>query len=148
MTFATTVRFLLSALLVGTSTVAIAECVGLRQLQDAAKPQPPGVTAFFKTFFDRNPPCSAAKVIFKEMTKERKPADFRLQVEERKDAQREQADLEKALAKPAVRQLLEDAKRDNDDENVRLGFEAAILFDQGFFGASSLKTRLLRERLQ
>lgn len=136
---------ILLATLIAIPLFARAECVGLKELQAANKDS--SLIALIAKYLASNPPCGAAKAVLMKIMNTQRNADFRLEPPRPYDAKQAQLNLDKALLVPRVKKRMDEAQGEADPE-LRLALEATILFDEGFFGASDLKTRQLKEVLK
>ncbi len=121
-------------------------CTGLMQISANT---PKATSELVTSFFSKNPPCASAKMIVDMiLNPDKRIGGRKLEGDKPFNMREAQANLDAALKIPEVNAKITRARQEIADENVRLAYEAAVLDDEGFYGARELKLQQLMQRIR
>jgi len=127
------------------SPAALAQkCVGLMQIPPNASSS---LIAFFNSFMASNPPCGSGKAVLNRIVSRDKTGGRKLEPDKPLDTKKAQANLDAALADPAIKARIDKARAEIRDESVLLAYEAAVFDDEGYYDARELRVQQLLQRI-
>lgn len=135
-------------LLCGTSAFA-QDCKGLQALNLKAKGSTLGnlVSAIMG---NKSEPieCGSLESVLASVAKTHKAGGRKLEEDRPFNLQEAQANLAEAQSEPLVKRRLEQIRKNVQDANQRLLYEAATLDEEGYYGARDLRIRQLQQQLK
>ncbi|AOE84160.1 hypothetical protein [Pseudomonas sp. TCU-HL1] len=141
-----------AALLILGSTASGQDCKGLSALQAEG-----GVAAtnplqqLFKALMGDSKAradCGSLTSVLDSVVNTRKTGGRKLEEDRPFNPSEAQANLADAQSDPAVQQRLDQVRKEVPDSNQRLVYEAAILDEEGYYGARDLRIRQLQQQLK
>jgi len=137
-------KLVIATLLLPASLTAMAQdCKGLHDL--------PTALTRLAISVENEPPqteCGSLTSVFNRLASTHKVGGRKLEEDRPFDAQAAQADLAKAQADPEVRPRLEKIHKEVTDPTRRLVYEAAVLDDEGYYGARDLRINQIKQQLK
>lgn len=125
------------------------ECKGLSELQKAKRQTG---EEFFKSIYAwataASVDCSSFSSVVAKVVHDNPTSGKRLEKEKPFDPKEAEANLNTALADPAIQARLNKLKQAVPDENGRLFLEAAIFDEEGYYPARELRILQLREKMK
>ncbi|KIY42253.1 MULTISPECIES: hypothetical protein [unclassified Pseudomonas] len=138
-------KLCIAMLLLPASTAAMAQdCKGLQDL--------PAHLAKLAAQTTENGPaqsdCGSLASVFSRLASTRKVGGRKLEEDRPFNAQAAQSDLASAEADPEVRPRLEKIRKEVTDPTQRLVYEAAVLDEEGYYGARDLRINQIKQQLK
>ena len=131
-------------------TYAGDDCVGLSKVLPATPLQKSFIEAVID-LWKSNPDkasCSSYASVADAAINGNKISGRRLEDKKELNIAQAQANLDKALADPAIRKRIEAVNEQVSDDKVRMYLEAVILDEEGFYGARNLRIKQLGDKLK
>lgn len=148
----TTLNLCAATLLLCTTTVFGQDCKGLKDLQ--ANGGVSSSNAFMHLLNavwgddQARADCGSLTSVLDSVANRKKIGGRKLEEDRPFDPNEAQANLVEAQSDPAVRQRLEQIRKDVPDSNQRLLYEAAILDEEGYYSARDMHIRQLQQQLK
>jgi hypothetical protein len=134
-------RITITACLISSAPAWAGEsCPGLAQLQNMLRASASGKGPAVA--------CGSWTTVVGRILRTDRPGGRRLENERPLDVREAQRNLDSALKSPEVREKMEQLRREVQDDNLRLAYEAAILDDEGYYLARDLRIQQLSERIK
>jgi hypothetical protein len=92
--------------------------------------------------------CNSLAAVADKIINRKKTGGRRLEQDKPLNVAEAQANLDKALQDPAIRARVEKLKTEVADENARLVYQAAVMDEEGYYGARDLLIQQLLQRTQ
>lgn len=137
-------KLVIATLLLPASVTAMAQdCKGLHDL-------PNDLTRLVQSVQNEPPQteCGSLTLVFDRLASTRKVGGRKLEEDRPFNAQAAQADLAKAQGDPEVRPRLEKIRKEVTDPTRRLLYEAAVLDEEGYYGARDLRINQIKQQLK
>jgi hypothetical protein len=115
-------------------------CVGLLDLQK-----------YFSVTTPSNGPtvaCGSISTVVAKIINRNRTSGRKLEDDKPLNLAEAQKNLAAAMRDPNVRRRIEQSRRNIQDENLRLVYEAAILDEEGYYHARDLRVQQLSERVK
>jgi hypothetical protein len=133
-------RLTLTTLLLATSPMSMAEnCRGLQDIGTKAQQYEDN---------EAQADCGSLMSVLDRLFNTRKTGGRKLEEDRPFNVQAAQTDLAKAQADPEVRARLEKLRRTVADPTRRLVYEAAVLDEEGYYGARDLRINQIKQQLK
>ncbi|MGZ5147441.1 MAG: hypothetical protein ACXWCP_28225 [Burkholderiales bacterium] len=129
---------LIAAALLGSSIASAGECTGSVDLQNYLHAKAPSILVG----------CGSLMTIVDRFMHRARKSGRRLEDDQPLNTSEAQATLNAALRDAAIRRRIEQMRREVQDENMRLAYEAAILDEEGYYNARDLRIMQLSDRLK
>lgn len=123
------------------------ECRGLSDLQSSS---PASNELFRAVNADKAPPtdCGTLTSVWGSLMNTGRTGGRKLEEDRPYNPSQAQANYAQAQADPDVRQRLDAVGKEVSDGNLRLLYQAAILDEEGYYGARDMLVRQLRQQLK
>ena len=139
---------------VGLHFILFLSCTGLAQAE-MCFPSPGGNSGRLKALYDafirgapsRGASCRSLADVLNKVSYHSATGGRRLEKDKPFDPAEAQANMDLALQDPEIRSQIENIRREIEEENVRLVYEAAIYDDEGYYDARELIIQRLRQKL-
>ncbi len=92
--------------------------------------------------------CGSLASVFSRLASTRKVGGRKLEEDRPFNAQASQSDLASAEADPEVRPRLEKIRKEVTDPTQRMVYEAAVLDEEGYYGARDLRINQIKQQLK
>ncbi|SCX61366.1 hypothetical protein [Nitrosospira sp. Nsp1] len=142
---------------VGLHFILFLSCTGLAQAEICSLKPSGNSTSRFKALTalyeavsraqSHEAPCGSLAAVLHKLPHRSVDGGRRLEKDKLFDPAEAQANMDLALQDPEIRSRIEHIRREIEDENVRLVYEAAIYDDEGYYDARELIIQRLRQKL-
>lgn len=119
-------------------------CQGLLEAKATASS---AAQAIYKALLQTDVACGSINVILDRTLNRKRSGGRRLESDRPFDEAQAQSNLDAALRDPAVKARIEQGRKVITEETALLAFEAAVLDEEGFYGARDLRVQQLQQRV-